>query len=75
MTKNTLWTLGDSMTFGHGCNPNCTSNIKDEYLLSFVRSLLSSVRMSKRRYALSDHLLLEKNSQLGKIMRENKLFH
>jgi hypothetical protein len=30
--RNTLWAFGDSMTFGHGCNINCTSHIKDEYL-------------------------------------------
>jgi hypothetical protein len=30
--KNTLWTFGDSMTFGHGCNVDCKSNTKLEYL-------------------------------------------
>ena len=30
---NTLWTFGDSMTFGHGCNEACHSNFKEEYLL------------------------------------------
>ena len=29
---NTLWTFGDSMTFGHGCNETCHSNFKEEYL-------------------------------------------
>lgn len=28
----TLWTFGDSMTFGHGCNSNCVSDTKIEYL-------------------------------------------
>jgi hypothetical protein len=32
MEQRTLWTFGDSMTFGHGCNPDCHSNIKNEYL-------------------------------------------
>jgi hypothetical protein len=32
MTKNTLWTFGDSMTFGHACNVNCTTKMKDDYL-------------------------------------------
>lgn len=27
----TLWTFGDSMTFGHGCNSNCVSDTKIEY--------------------------------------------
>jgi hypothetical protein len=30
--KNTLWTFGDSMTFGHGCNIDCESNTKINYL-------------------------------------------
>lgn len=30
--KNTLWTFGDSMTFGHGCNELCVSETKQEYL-------------------------------------------
>lgn len=30
--KNTLWTFGDSMTFGHGCNDDCVSETKIEYL-------------------------------------------
>ena len=30
--KNTLWAFGDSMTFGHGCNVNCKSNTRLEYL-------------------------------------------
>lgn len=30
--KNTLWTFGDSMTFGHGCNELCISETKQEYL-------------------------------------------
>jgi len=30
--KNTLWTFGDSMTFGHGCNVDCKSNTRLEYL-------------------------------------------
>ena len=30
--KNTLWTFGDSMTFGHGCNIDCNSEIKTKYL-------------------------------------------
>ena len=30
---STLWTFGDSMTFGHGCNDECHSNIKEDYLL------------------------------------------
>jgi hypothetical protein len=30
--RNTLWTFGDSMTFGHGCNIDCKSNTKLEYL-------------------------------------------
>ena len=29
---NTLWTFGDSMTFGHGCNELCVSDTKEEYL-------------------------------------------
>jgi hypothetical protein len=28
----TLWTFGDSMTFGHGCNKLCVSETKKEYL-------------------------------------------
>jgi hypothetical protein len=28
----TLWTFGDSMTFGHGCNELCVSETKEEYL-------------------------------------------
>lgn len=32
MIENTLWTFGDSFTFGHGCNESCTSNIKEDYL-------------------------------------------
>lgn len=28
---STLWTFGDSMTFGHGCNSNCVSDTKIEY--------------------------------------------
>jgi hypothetical protein len=28
---NTLWTFGDSMTFGHGCNNNCPSNTREDY--------------------------------------------
>jgi hypothetical protein len=28
----TLWTFGDSMTFGHGCNDNCVSETKIDYL-------------------------------------------
>lgn len=31
--KNTLWTFGDSMTFGHGCNELCVSETKQEYLI------------------------------------------
>jgi hypothetical protein len=30
--RNTLWTFGDSMTFGHGCNVDCKSNTRIEYL-------------------------------------------
>jgi hypothetical protein len=30
---STLWTFGDSMTFGYGCNDECHSNIKEDYLL------------------------------------------
>ena len=30
--KNTLWAFGDSMTFGHGCNVDCKSNTRLEYL-------------------------------------------
>ena len=30
--KNTLWTFGDSMTFGHGCSDECHSHTKEEYL-------------------------------------------
>jgi hypothetical protein len=30
--KNILWTFGDSMTFGHGCNDKCVSETKEEYL-------------------------------------------
>lgn len=30
--KNTLWTFGDSMTFGHGCNELCVSETKEDYL-------------------------------------------
>lgn len=30
--KNTLWTFGDSMTFGHGCNDLCRSETKNDYL-------------------------------------------
>jgi hypothetical protein len=30
--KNILWTFGDSMTFGHGCNELCVSDTKEEYL-------------------------------------------
>jgi hypothetical protein len=30
--RNTLWTFGDSMTFGHGCNVDCESNTKINYL-------------------------------------------
>ena len=30
--KNTLWAFGDSMTFGHGCNIDCLSDTKIEYL-------------------------------------------
>lgn len=29
---STLWTFGDSMTFGHGCNDNCVSETKIDYL-------------------------------------------
>jgi len=29
---NTLWTFGDSMTFGHGCNELCVSETKEDYL-------------------------------------------
>jgi hypothetical protein len=29
---NTLWAFGDSMTFGHGCNVDCDSNTKTNYL-------------------------------------------
>jgi len=29
--KNTLWVFGDSMTFGHGCNVNCFSDIRLQY--------------------------------------------
>lgn len=29
---STLWTFGDSMTFGHGCNENCVSDTKIDYL-------------------------------------------
>lgn len=29
--SNVLWTFGDSMTFGHGCNVNCFSDTKLEY--------------------------------------------
>jgi hypothetical protein len=28
---NTLWTFGDSFTFGHGCRPDCNSGIYDRY--------------------------------------------
>jgi hypothetical protein len=30
--RNTLWAFGDSMTFGHGCNVDCKSNTRLEYL-------------------------------------------
>ena len=30
--KKTLWTFGDSMTFGHGCNELCVSDTKEDYL-------------------------------------------
>lgn len=30
--KNTLWAFGDSMTYGHGCNSECKSTTKLEYL-------------------------------------------
>lgn len=29
---STLWTFGDSMTFGHGCNELCVSDTKEDYL-------------------------------------------
>jgi hypothetical protein len=29
---NKLWAFGDSMTFGHGCNVECTSETKVDYL-------------------------------------------
>jgi hypothetical protein len=32
MKKNTLWAFGDSMTFGHGCNDDCNSNTRLNYL-------------------------------------------
>lgn len=28
----TLWAFGDSMTFGHGCNSDCVSETKEQYL-------------------------------------------
>lgn len=30
--KNTLWTFGDSMTFGFGCNSECHSDVMVSYL-------------------------------------------
>ena len=30
--NNTIWAFGDSMTFGHGCNINCKSDTKINYL-------------------------------------------
>jgi hypothetical protein len=30
--RNTLWVFGDSMTFGHGCNNDCVSETRIEYL-------------------------------------------
>lgn len=29
--KQSLWTFGDSFTFGHGCNELCTSNVYQQY--------------------------------------------
>ena len=30
--ENTLWAFGDSMTYGHGCNNDCNSTTKLDYL-------------------------------------------
>lgn len=29
--NNTIWTFGDSITFGYGCNKNCISFLKTQY--------------------------------------------